>query len=181
MAQSRHHLTQAKEMARHSVSQPAHHPVAEVLRNPPPAEAIKRVITGAAERYSGANDHHRHAQPLASGSGNDTHPRRTRGAGRCSKNTRKLPLQFTLSYMGDVLMLDVQDNGIGLDNAALQQGRRLRADGHAPVARLAGLTVESEPGEGLRLVIPVHSTDRAASILPRIRGIRMKPIRSARG
>src|SRR5690606_33739631 len=67
-------------------------------------------------------------------------------------------VQVTLSYMDDVLMLDVQDNGIGLASA-LPPGK---GGGYGltamrqRVSQVGGsLAVESEPGEGTTVVIQV--------------------------
>ncbi len=55
---------------------------------------------------------------------------------------------LTLSYMEDVVTLDVRDDGVGFDLAASSSGFGLTAMRHR-VHRLAGaLAVESEPGQG---------------------------------
>ncbi|MCL4863338.1 MAG: hypothetical protein KJZ93_28290, partial [Caldilineaceae bacterium] len=74
------------------------------------------------------------------------------------KHAQASSVQVTLSYMDDLLMLDVQDNGIGLDNAPPPShggGYGLTAM-RQRVSQVGGsLTVESEPGEGATVVIQV--------------------------
>ncbi|MDV7391261.1 hypothetical protein RZS08_07920, partial [Arthrospira platensis SPKY1] len=76
------------------------------------------------------------------------------------KHARATATAVTLSYMDDVVMLDVHDNGVGLSAGAgawlLPAGgfgltaMRERAEG------LGGsLLIESEPGEGTTLVIEI--------------------------
>jgi signal transduction histidine kinase len=55
---------------------------------------------------------------------------------------------LTLSYMEDVVTLDVRDDGVGFDLTTPSQGYGLSAMRHR-VHRLSGaLFVESEPGAG---------------------------------
>lgn len=74
------------------------------------------------------------------------------------KHARAVRVILTLSYMGDVVVLDVQDDGVGLDAAEpspLSSGFGLTAM-RERVEQLGGvLLVESEPGEGTTLVIEI--------------------------
>lgn len=72
------------------------------------------------------------------------------------KHARASQIDLTLSYIGDSVILDVQDNGVGLVEPGAAsatggfgvQGMRER------VAQLGGsLTLESTPGEGTTLVV----------------------------
>jgi signal transduction histidine kinase len=74
------------------------------------------------------------------------------------KHARAGSVQLTLSYMGDVIILDVQDDGVGLDEAEPSphaggyglQGMRERVE-------LCGgsVTLESEAGEGTTVVVSI--------------------------
>jgi signal transduction histidine kinase len=161
MAQSRHHLTQAKEMARCGVSQ-ARRVVQdlrpEVLEKSPLPEAIKRVVQGWTQQ-SGIQ-----AQTTITGTHNHLHPEAEttliravqEALANVQKHAQASSVQVTLSYMDDVLMLDVQDNGIGLENAPPPSnggGYGLTAM-RQRISQVGGsLTVESEPGEGTTVVV----------------------------
>jgi signal transduction histidine kinase len=161
VAQSRHHLTQAKEMARRGVSQ-ARRVVQdlrpEVLEESPLPEAVKRVVQGWTQQ-SGIP-----AQTTVTGTHNHLHPEVETALIRAvqealanvQKHAQATSAQVTLSYMDDVLMLDVQDNGIGLENAPPpgQGGGYGLTAMRQRVSQVGGsLTVESEPGEGTTVVI----------------------------
>jgi signal transduction histidine kinase len=64
---------------------------------------------------------------------------------------------LTLSYMNDVVVLDVQDNGVGLDGAAPSAGSGFGLTAmRERIEQLGGtLFVESEPGEGTTLVVDI--------------------------
>jgi signal transduction histidine kinase len=161
VAQSRHHLTQAKEMARRGVNE-ARRVVQdlrpEVLEKSPLPEAIKRVVQGWTQQ-SGIQ-----AQTTITGTHHHLHPEAEttliravqEALANVQKHAQASSAQVTLSYMGDVLMLDVQDNGIGLENAPPPSkggGYGLTAM-RQRVRQVGGsLTVESEPGEGTTVVI----------------------------
>ncbi len=74
------------------------------------------------------------------------------------KHARATAVQLTLSYMGDVVILDVQDNGVGINGASASpfsggfglQAMRERAEHCGGV-----LEIESEPGEGTTLVVSI--------------------------
>jgi len=71
-------------------------------------------------------------------------------------------VQLTLSYMGDVVMLDVQDNGVGLDGAEpspFSGGYGLQAMRERVEACGGTLTFESDPGEGTTVVITIPLSD----------------------
>ncbi len=161
VARSRHHLTQAKELARRGLSQ-ARRVVQdlrpEVLEELPLPDAVKRVVQDWTQQ-SGIE-----AQTTITGTHNHLHPevettliRAVQEAlANVQKHSQASSAQVTLSYMDDVLMLDVQDNGIGLENAPPPSnggGYGLTAM-RQRVSQVGGsLTVESEQGEGTTVVI----------------------------
>jgi signal transduction histidine kinase len=74
------------------------------------------------------------------------------------KHAQATAVQLTLSYMGDLVILDVQDDGIGLDGAEpspLSSGFGLQAMRERVEACYGTLTVESDPGEGTTVVISI--------------------------
>jgi signal transduction histidine kinase len=73
------------------------------------------------------------------------------------KHARATAVQITLSYMEDVIILDVQDNGMGLAN---NNNPTMRPGGYGLIAmreRVAQFNgtvlLESEPGEGTTIVV----------------------------
>lgn len=163
VAPSRHHITQAKEMARRGVSQ-ARRVVQdlrpEVLEGSPLPEAIERVVQdwtqqSGIQAQTTITGTHRHLHPEAE----TTLIRAVQEAlANVQKHAQASSVQVTLSYMDDVVMLDVQDNGIGLENAPRPShggGYGLTAM-RQRVSQVGGsLTVESEPGEGATVVIQI--------------------------
>ncbi|MBE7534012.1 MAG: sensor histidine kinase [Chloroflexi bacterium] len=74
------------------------------------------------------------------------------------KHARATAVQITLSYMADVVILDVQDNGVGINGAApssLSGGYGLQAM-RERAAQLGGaVEIESVPGEGTTVVVSI--------------------------
>ncbi|MCL4262777.1 MAG: sensor histidine kinase [Anaerolineae bacterium] len=74
------------------------------------------------------------------------------------KHAQATAVQITLSYMGDMVILDVQDNGVGLNGAtpsSLSGGYGLQAM-RERAAQLGGaVEIESEPGEGTTVVVSI--------------------------
>jgi signal transduction histidine kinase len=74
------------------------------------------------------------------------------------KHAQATAVQLTLSYMGDVVILDVQDNGVGLGEAetsSLSGGYGLQAMRERVEACGGTLTLESDPGEGTTVVVTI--------------------------
>jgi signal transduction histidine kinase len=74
------------------------------------------------------------------------------------KHAQATAVQLTLSYMGDVVILDVQDNGLGLDGAepsALTGGYGLQAMRERAELCGGSLTLESDKGEGTTVVVSI--------------------------
>ena len=74
------------------------------------------------------------------------------------KHARATEVQVTLSYMGDVVMLDVHDNGIGLNSPSASPfvgGYGLEAMRERIQQCGGALNLESDPGEGTTLVVTI--------------------------
>ena len=74
------------------------------------------------------------------------------------KYAQATAVQLTLSYMPDVVILDVQDNGVGLDGAKpspLGGGYGLQAMQERAANFGGEVTLESEPGEGTTVVVTI--------------------------
>lgn len=74
------------------------------------------------------------------------------------KHAQATAVQLTLSYMGDVVILDVQDNGAGIggaESSGLSSGYGLQAM-RERVAQCGGaVELESEPGVGTTIVVTI--------------------------
>lgn len=78
------------------------------------------------------------------------------------KHAQATAVQLTVSYMGDVIILDVKDNGIGLNNApksSLSGGYGLRAMKERVKQYGGSVELESDPGEGTTVVITIPLSD----------------------
>jgi signal transduction histidine kinase len=78
------------------------------------------------------------------------------------KHAQATAVQITLSYIDDVVVLDVQDNGVAFAGAAaspLSGGYGLQAMRERAEQCGGSVTLESEPGEGTTVVvsIPIYS------------------------
>ena len=74
------------------------------------------------------------------------------------KHAQATDVQITLSYMSDVIMLDIQDDGVGIDDAQpspLSGGYGLQAMRERAEESGASVTLESDSGEGTTVVITV--------------------------
>ncbi len=166
------HLSQARQTARESLEQ-ARRVVndlrPEILESAPFDEAVQRVVanwsaqSGVTAVFTRTGDCH----PL--------HPevevtllRATQEAlANVRKHARANNVQATLSYLGDVVILDVQDDGVGIAGDE-SSGKTAVSGGFGLVAmrqrveQLGGqLLIESEPGDGttVALSIPVTGTE----------------------
>ena len=94
-----------------------------------------------------------------------------------AKHANATQAGLTLSYMGDVVTLDVRDDGVGFAVPAGSDGARarLRAAGHAAAGhRVAGtLAIESEPGGGTAVSARVPAIVRARHGRPHVTPIRL--------
>ncbi len=74
------------------------------------------------------------------------------------KHAQATAVQLTLSYMEDVVVLDVQDNGVAFAGAAaspLSGGYGLQAMRERAEQCGGSVTLESEPGEGTTVVVSI--------------------------
>jgi signal transduction histidine kinase len=78
------------------------------------------------------------------------------------KHAQATSVQLTVSYMGDVIILDVKDNGIGFNNAptsSLSGGYGLRAMKERVKHYGGSVELESDPGEGTTVVVTIPLSD----------------------
>jgi signal transduction histidine kinase len=78
------------------------------------------------------------------------------------KHAQATSAQLTVSYMGDVIILDVKDNGIGLNNvpkSPLSGGYGLRAMTERVEHYGGSVELESDPGEGTTVVVTIPLFD----------------------
>ncbi len=167
------HLQQARLTARESLEQ-ARRVVndlrPEVLESAPFEEAVRRVVADWS-KGSGIT-----AVFTCTGSCHPIHPevevtllRATQEAlANIRKHAQANHVQVTLSYLGDVVILDVEDDGIGLA-AEMAEGKTAVSGKFGLVAmrqrveHLGGeLLIESEPGAGTTVAvsIPIELEDR---------------------
>ena len=173
---SRRHLLQAKETARQGLRQ-ARRVVQdlrpEVLEKSPLPQAIERVVQGWSEQSA------IQAETAVTGTHIHLHPEAEttliravqESLANVQKHAQASSARVTLSYMPDVLMLDVHDNGIGLNQAP----KPMKGGGYGLIAmrqrvsQVGGsLTIESEPNEGTTVVVqlpiqqmtPRHAVDQ---------------------
>jgi signal transduction histidine kinase len=166
-SEASHQLQQAKETARHNL-QEARRVVAalrpETLENNSLPAAIERTV----RRWS--QQHNISATMQTTGTPLPLHPdvdvtllRATQEAlANTHKHAQAQNVSVTLSYMGDSVLLDVQDDGVGLNGAKPSpfgggfglQAMRERA------SQFGGeLLLESEPGGGTTVVVKIPVGD----------------------
>lgn len=77
------------------------------------------------------------------------------------KHAQASAVQLTISYMGDVVILDVQDDGVGINAAEpspLSGGFGLQAMRERAGQCGGFVTIESDPGEGTTVVVTIPLT-----------------------
>lgn len=88
------------------------------------------------------------------------------------KHARATRVTVTLSYMGDAVVLDVQDDGVGIaaGSAPRQEGTGLRSMRERAEALGGAVAVESLPGEGTTVVlqVPVGGSGRLPAGVERL-------------
>ncbi|MBK7893710.1 MAG: sensor histidine kinase [Candidatus Promineifilaceae bacterium] len=166
-SETAYQIRQAKETARHNLQQ-ARRVVAdlrpEILENGSLPAAIERTVQRWSQQHGIPTSMHTTGTPLP------LHPdvdvtllRATQEAlANIHKHAQAHAVSVTLSYMGDTVLLDVQDDGVGLNGAKPSpfgggfglQAMRERA------AQFGGeLLLESEPDGGTTLVVSIPIGD----------------------
>jgi signal transduction histidine kinase len=170
--QARLHLQQARRTARENLVEARHLVAAlrpEILDGSSLSGALGRLArrwseeTGIPATVSVTGDEH----PLAQGS----QVALLRAAQEALSNSRRHAgageVSITLSYMDDLVALDVQDDGTGFtpENVAVEAngGFGLRAMRERLQALGGSLLVESEPGAGCTLVVELPREEQAAA------------------
>lgn len=164
----RRHLDRARETARDSL-QEAREVVHDLRPDLLAQQSLPQAIERVAKRWSQETD-----IDVATTTTGDVIPlspgvdvtllRATQEAlANARKHAKATAVSVTLSYIDDVVVLDVQDNGRGVSNATpspLSSGFGLTAM-RERVEQLGGtLLIESEPGEGTTLVIEIPISDK---------------------
>ena len=153
-AELQRRLDNATSLARESLAE-ARRSMRAIL----PAPLEGRHLPEATGRRGGAlvvvepgahrGDHHRRDAESSPRSGGDHAAGRPGGAGQRGQARQPPRVGVTLSYMGDVVTIDVRDNGTGFvaGNGRTAPGRRrIRAHRHAAAGRAAG----RHPGNRVR-------------------------------
>jgi signal transduction histidine kinase len=86
------------------------------------------------------------------------------------KYAQATAVQLTLSYMQDMVILDVQDNGVGLNGAKpspLAGGYGLQAMRERAENLGGSVILESEPGEGTTVVVTIPLSENDVTVLDR--------------
>ncbi len=164
-----HHIDQSRQIARASLAQ-ARRVVAdlrpELLEQDPLPKAIERVVQRWSEQTGIVTT------AVTSGESVQLHPQvevtLLRAAQEALANIRKhagaTEACVTLTYFGDSVMLDVQDNGVGLGNGAtsgdLDGGFGLTAMRERVEMLHGRVEIESVPEEGTTLVVQIPIGER---------------------
>lgn len=169
----RHHVTMARQTARENLSQARRLVWAlrpKVLERASLAEAVSRVV----RRWSEASGVE--AEAVITGAVSSLHPSveivLLRAVQEALANVRKHAqagrVTVTLSYVGDLVLLDVQDDGVGFDPAVATDGDG-EPDGGGYGLRtmqerceqLGGtLSIESERGQGTTIALSIPIAGR---------------------
>lgn len=161
------HIDRARETARNSLDQArrvVHDLRPDLLEQFSLPDALKRVT----DRWSEATEIK--ATTTITGDLIPLHPNieviLLRAAQECLNNIHKhaqaTSAKLTVSYMGDVIILDVKDNGVGLNNAPkspLSGGYGLRAMKERVKQYGGSVELESDPGEGTTVVVTIPLSD----------------------
>lgn len=161
------HLDRARETARNSLDQArrvVHDLRPELLEQFSLPDALKRVT----DRWSEETDIK--ATTTITGELIPLHPHievillraAQESLNNIHKHAQATSVQLTVSYMGDVIILDVKDNGIGVSNTTmspLSGGYGLRAMKERVKPYGGSVELESDPGEGTTVVVTIPLSD----------------------
>ncbi|MFE9451273.1 sensor histidine kinase [Streptomyces sp. NPDC006739] len=158
---ARTHLERASDLARHSLGEArrsVHNLSPVALENAGLPEALRKTVAEWGERTG------TRSQFTVTGTAEQLHEevaatllRITQEAlSNAARHARATRLGATLSFLGDEVILDIRDDGVGFDPLARPERTRSGGFGldgmRARAERIAGsLTVESEPGAGTAL------------------------------
>jgi signal transduction histidine kinase len=159
--QLRRHLDEARALARSSLTE-ARRSVQALQPEPLETIPLPQAITNMAQQWAGATGIALHvettgvSQPLLPEIETTLFRVAQESLANVAKHARAARVGVTLSYMDDVVVLDVRDDGVGFDSAQMRSNGQARADhGYGlrgmeqRLQRVAGnLTIESAPGEG---------------------------------
>ncbi len=172
------HLDRARTTARDSLDQ-ARRVVQDLRPNSLEQHSLQEAIERTAVRWSSETDIH--INLTTTGDPVPLPPeievtllRATQEAlNNIRKHAQASHVNLTLSYMGDVVILDVQDNGVGLNGAwpvteavspsPLSGGYGLQIMRERTAQFGGSVALESEPGEGTTLVVSIpmsHNQDQ---------------------
>jgi signal transduction histidine kinase len=157
------HMDRARETARNSLDQArrvVHDLRPDLLEQYSLPDALKRLT----DRWSQATDIK--ATSIITGDLIPLHPNievtllraAQESLNNIHKHAQATRVQLTVSYMGDIIILDVKDNGIGLNNASkssLSGGYGLRAMKERVKQYGGSVELESDPGEGTTVVVTI--------------------------
>lgn len=163
------HLNQARSTARNSLDQ-ARRVVQDLRPDLLEQQSLPDAIQRTANRWSEETD-----IPIAihtTGQVMSMHPnievmllRATQESlNNIRKHAQASDVQITLSYMSDVVMLDIQDNGVGMDRAETSPyggGYGLQAMRERAAQCGGSVMIESDPDEGTTLVVTIPLSDDA--------------------
>ena len=163
LAQSKHHIQQAQKMARQGVNQ-ARRVVQDlrpdVLENRSLFDGIEQVTADWSQQSGIEAKAVLTGQPLNLSTSQETVLVRVvqEGLANVQKHAEASTVQITLSYMDNLVMLDVQDDGIGFSSEsksphAQNGGFGLRAMAQRVTQAGGSLELESDPGEGTTVVV----------------------------
>lgn len=164
---SKKHMDRARETARSSLDQArrvVHDLRPDLLEQYSLPDALKRLT----DRWSQATDIQ--ATSIITGDLIPLHPNievtllraAQESLNNIHKHAQATRVQLTVSYMGDIIILDVKDNGIGLNNASkssLSGGYGLRAMKERVKQYGGSVELESDPGEGTTVVVTIPLSD----------------------
>lgn len=159
--QARQHVQRAMDLARHSLGEArrsVHNLAPVALADAGLPEALKQTVADWGER-TGVR-----AEFTATGTAHQLHDEiaatllriAQEALSNASRHARAGRLGVTLTFLGDEVILDIRDDGVGFDPLALPARTRTGGFGldgmRARAERVAGsLTVESEQGHGTAL------------------------------
>ncbi len=162
LPQARQHIQQAEQMARQNLKQ-ARYLVEDLRPEPLQQASLPEAITQTVEQWREQSKVAAHVtitgeeRPLPANT-EHTFLRVTQEAlANIHKHAQATEVTVTLSYMGDCVMLDVQDDGVGLNGAISQwQGGFGLTAMRERVEQLGGsMLVESEDEEGTTVVVSI--------------------------